>query len=93
MREYFVTASDFGGPRLRALDVGPSTATLHTAWRSAEAGDVLVLTKRSLFDSSTAYAVPRPRTALGQRRIRSRSANTRSFGSSPRSAWVLAPWP
>src|SRR5690242_3918616 len=46
--------------RTRYLVVGSGVAGLHTAWRSSEAaggeGDVLVLTKRSLFDSATAYA-------------------------------------
>ncbi|AHG89858.1 L-aspartate oxidase [Gemmatirosa kalamazoonensis] len=51
--------------RTRILVVGTGIAGLHTAWRSAEAGDVLLLTKRSLFDSSTAYAQGGIAAALG----------------------------
>lgn len=40
-------------------------AGLHTAWRAAEHGDVLVLTKRSLFDSATAYAQGGIAAAIG----------------------------
>ena len=42
--------------RTRFLVVGSGVAGLHTAWRASEKADVLVLTKRSLFDSATAYA-------------------------------------
>src|SRR5438045_2912576 len=42
--------------RTRFLVIGSGVAGLHTAWRGAEHGEVLVLTKRSLFDSATAYA-------------------------------------
>jgi L-aspartate oxidase len=51
--------------RTRILVVGTGIAGLHTAWRSAEGGDVLLLTKRSLFDSSTAYAQGGIAAALG----------------------------
>src|SRR5213075_524641 len=51
--------------RTRILVVGTGVAGLHTAWRSADAGDVLLLTKRSLFDSSTAYAQGGIAAALG----------------------------
>src|SRR4026209_1113856 len=42
--------------RTRFLVVGSGVAWLHTAWRASSDGDVMVLTKRSLFDSATAYA-------------------------------------
>ncbi|MBA3340029.1 MAG: FAD-dependent oxidoreductase, partial [Geodermatophilaceae bacterium] len=42
--------------RTRFLVVGSGVAGLHTAWRASQHGDVLLLTKRSLFDSATAYA-------------------------------------
>jgi len=51
--------------RTRILVVGTGIAGLHTAWRSSDAGDVLLLTKRSLFDSSTAYAQGGIAAALG----------------------------
>src|SRR5689334_20348882 len=51
--------------RTRFLVVGTGVAGLHTAWRAAEDGDVLLLTKRSLFDSSTAYAQGGIAAALG----------------------------
>jgi L-aspartate oxidase len=51
--------------RTRFLVVGSGIAGLHTAWRAAEHGDVLVLTKRTLFDSSTAYAQGGIAAALG----------------------------
>ncbi len=38
---------------------------MHTAWRAAESGEVIVLTKRSLFDSATAYAQGGIAAALG----------------------------
>lgn len=40
-------------------------AGLHTAWRASEGGSVLLLTKRSLFDSATAYAQGGIAAALG----------------------------
>jgi L-aspartate oxidase len=45
--------------------VGSGVAGLHTAWRASEHGDVLLLTKRSLFDSATAYAQGGIAAALG----------------------------
>src|SRR5215813_14044224 len=51
--------------RTRFLVVGSGVAGLHTAWRASEQGDVLVLTKRSLFDSATAYAQGGIAAALG----------------------------
>src|SRR5918912_4513894 len=51
--------------RTRFLVIGSGVAGLHTAWRASEQGDVLVLTKRSLFDSSTAYAQGGIAAALG----------------------------
>jgi L-aspartate oxidase len=51
--------------RTRFLVLGSGVAGLHTAWRAAEGGDVLVLTKRSLFDSATAYAQGGIAAALG----------------------------
>jgi L-aspartate oxidase len=38
---------------------------LHTAWRASDAGQVTLLTKRSLFDSATAYAQGGIAAALG----------------------------
>src|SRR5690348_11074469 len=49
----------------RYLVVGSGVAGLHTAWRASEHGDVLLLTKRSLFDSATAYAQGGIAAALG----------------------------
>ena len=51
--------------RSRFLVVGSGIAGLHTAWRAAEDGDVILLTKRSLFDSATAYAQGGIAAALG----------------------------
>src|SRR5687767_3611949 len=53
--------------RTRFLVVGSGVAGLHAAWRAAEEGDgeVMVLTKRSLFDSATAYAQGGIAAALG----------------------------
>src|SRR5690349_12571540 len=51
--------------RTRFLVVGSGVAGLHTAWRAADHGDVIVLTKRTLFDSSTAYAQGGIAAALG----------------------------
>src|SRR3982751_5159959 len=51
--------------RTRFLVVGSGVAGLHTAWRASEQGDVLLLTKRSLFESATAYAQGGIAAALG----------------------------
>lgn len=51
--------------RARFLVVGSGIAGLHTAWRASQHGDVLLLTKRSLFDSATAYAQGGIAAALG----------------------------
>jgi L-aspartate oxidase len=51
--------------RTRFLVVGSGVAGLHTAWRASANDDVIVLTKRSLFDSSTAYAQGGIAAALG----------------------------
>ncbi|MGQ0765792.1 MAG: L-aspartate oxidase [Gemmatimonadota bacterium] len=51
--------------RTRFVVVGSGVAGLHTAWRAAEHGEVLILTKKSLFDSATAYAQGGIAAALG----------------------------
>src|SRR5258707_11054928 len=51
--------------RTRFLVVGSGVAGLHTAWRASEFGDVLLLTKKSLFDSATSYAQGGIAAALG----------------------------
>src|SRR5919199_2317466 len=51
--------------RTRFLVVGSGVAGLHTAWRASDSGDVVVVTKRSLFDSSPAYAQGGIAAALG----------------------------
>jgi L-aspartate oxidase len=51
--------------RARFLVVGSGVAGLHTAWRASQQGEVLLLTKRSLFDSATAYAQGGIAAALG----------------------------
>jgi L-aspartate oxidase len=51
--------------RTRFLVVGSGVAGLHTAWRASEQHDVLLLTKRSLFDSATSYAQGGIAAALG----------------------------
>src|SRR6476646_773443 len=51
--------------RTRFLVVGSGVAGLHTAWRASADGDVMVLTKRSLFDSASAYAQGGIAAALG----------------------------
>ena len=51
--------------RTRFLVVGSGVAGLHTAWRASTEGEVMVLTKRSLFDSATAYAQGGIAAALG----------------------------
>src|ERR671917_1728467 len=52
-------------PRPRFLVVGSGVAGLHTAWRASERGDVLLLTKGSLFESAPAYAQGGIAAALG----------------------------
>ncbi len=54
-----------GRIRTQFLVVGSGVAGLHTAWRASADGDVMVLTKRSLFDSATAYAQGGIAAALG----------------------------
>lgn len=51
--------------RARFLVVGSGIAGLHAAWRASEYGSVLLLTKRSLFDSGTSYAQGGIAAALG----------------------------
>jgi L-aspartate oxidase len=51
--------------RTRFLVVGSGVAGLHTARRASVEGGVMVLTKRSLFDSATAYAQGGIAAALG----------------------------
>src|SRR6476619_5524028 len=51
--------------RTRFLIIGSGVAGLHTAWRASQTDDVLVVTKRSLFDSATAYAQGGIAAALG----------------------------
>jgi L-aspartate oxidase len=51
--------------RTRFLVVGSGVAGLHTAWRASATGEVVVLTKRTLFDSATAYAQGGIAAALG----------------------------
>jgi L-aspartate oxidase len=51
--------------RTRFVVVGSGVAGLHTAWRASEDGDVMMLTKRSLFDSATSYAQGGIAAALG----------------------------
>lgn len=51
--------------KTRFLVVGSGVAGLHTAWRASEHGDVMVVTKRTLFDSATAYAQGGIAAALG----------------------------
>ncbi|HWP03611.1 MAG TPA: L-aspartate oxidase [Gemmatimonadaceae bacterium] len=51
--------------KTRFLVVGSGVAGLHTAWRASQHGEVLLLTKRSLFDSTTAYAQGGIAAALG----------------------------
>ncbi len=51
--------------RARFLVVGSGVAGLHTALRAAAHGDVLLVTKGSLFDSATSYAQGGIAAALG----------------------------
>src|SRR5574338_984211 len=49
----------------RFLIIGSGVAGLHTAWRASQTDDVLVVTKKSLFDSATSYAQGGIAAALG----------------------------
>jgi L-aspartate oxidase len=51
--------------RTRFVVIGSGIAGLHTAWRAADHGEVVVLTKRTLRDSATAYAQGGIAAALG----------------------------
>ena len=51
--------------RTRFLVIGSGVAGLHAAWRASAHGPVTVLTKRTLFDSATAYAQGGIAAALG----------------------------
>ncbi len=51
--------------RIRFLVVGSGVAGLHAAWRASAHGSVMLVTKRSLFDSSTSYAQGGIAAALG----------------------------
>src|SRR5436190_5784253 len=51
--------------RTRFLVGGSGVAGLHAAWRGSERGPVLLLTKKSLFDSATSYAQGGIDAALG----------------------------
>jgi L-aspartate oxidase len=51
--------------RTRFLVIGSGVAGLHAAWRASAHGHVTLLTKRTLFDSSTAYAQGGIASALG----------------------------
>jgi L-aspartate oxidase len=51
--------------RTRFLVIGSGIAGLHTAQRASDHGDVIVLTKRTLRDSATAYAQGGIAAALG----------------------------
>ena len=51
--------------RTRFFVIGSGVAGLHTAWRASDHGDVVVATKRTLFESSTAYAQGGIAAALG----------------------------
>ena len=51
--------------RTRFLVVGSGIAGLHAAWRLSDHGDVVVLTKRTLRDSATAWAQGGIAAALG----------------------------
>ena len=51
--------------RTRFLVIGSGVAGLHAAWRASDHGHVTLLTKRTLFDSSTAYAQGGIAAALG----------------------------
>ncbi len=51
--------------RARFLVIGSGVAGLHTAWRASDHGDVVVMTKRTLKDSATAYAQGGIAAALG----------------------------
>ena len=51
--------------RTRFLVIGSGIAGLQSAWRASDHGDVVVLTKRTLKDSATAYAQGGIAAALG----------------------------
>ena len=51
--------------KVRFLVVGSGVAGLHTAWRASESGEVMLLTKRTLFDGATSYAQGGIAAALG----------------------------
>lgn len=51
--------------RTRFLVIGSGIAGLQTAWRASDHGDVVVMTKRTLKDSATAYAQGGIAAALG----------------------------
>src|SRR3954471_3125115 len=51
--------------RTRFLVIGSGIAGLHSAWRASDHGDVVVVTKRTLFENSTAYAQGGIAAALG----------------------------
>lgn len=51
--------------RTRFVVIGSGIAGLHSAWRAADHGEVVVLTKRTLRDSATAYAQGGIAAALG----------------------------
>ncbi len=51
--------------RTRFLVIGSGVAGLHAAWRASAHGPVTILTKRTLFDSATAYAQGGIAAALG----------------------------
>lgn len=51
--------------RTRFVVIGSGIAGLHTAWRASDHGDVVVLTKRTLRDSATAWAQGGIAAALG----------------------------
>ncbi|MBX7118736.1 MAG: L-aspartate oxidase [Gemmatimonadaceae bacterium] len=51
--------------RTRVLVIGSGIAGLQTAWRASDHGDVVVMTKRTLQDSATAYAQGGIAAALG----------------------------
>ncbi|PYO49778.1 MAG: hypothetical protein DMD72_04070 [Gemmatimonadetes bacterium] len=77
--------------RTRFLVVGSGVAGLHTAWRASADDDVLVLTKRSLFDSATAYAQGGIAGILSQR-VQPSLRRKQSRSSSKKVPRVFASW-